>query len=60
MVRYNLASVAVRDCPPRSFFQQLSRHLFAGLEDEVDLADLNIPAPLVEALLSSEQSIDMP
>ncbi len=48
--------LAVCGCPPHSFFQLLG-HLLSDLEHPVDLVDLDLPGPFVEALLSSEKLV---
>lgn len=47
---------AVRGCPPHAFFQLLG-HLLSDLAYPVDLVDLDLPSPFVEALLSSEKLV---
>jgi len=48
--------LAVRGCPPHSFFLLLGQ-LLSDLEHPVDLVDLDLPGPFVEALLSSENLV---
>ena len=43
--------LAVRGCPPQRFFHLLGR-LMINLEHRVDLVDLDVPTPFVEALLA--------
>jgi hypothetical protein len=50
--------LAVRGCPPRAFFQLLGQ-LLSDLEHPVDLVDLDLPGPFVEALLSSETLVHL-
>lgn len=50
--------LAVRGCPPHSFFQLLG-HLLSDLEHSVDLVDLDLSDPFVEALLSSEELVHL-
>jgi predicted nucleotidyltransferase len=45
--------LAVRGCPPHAFFQLLGQ-LLSDLDHPVDLVDLDLPGPFVEALLRSE------
>ncbi|PDW05105.1 nucleotidyltransferase family protein [Candidatus Viridilinea mediisalina] len=47
---------AVRGCPPHAFFQLLGQ-LLSELEHPVDLVDLDLSSPFVEALLSSEELV---
>jgi len=50
--------LAVRGCPPHAFFQLLGQ-LLSDLEHPVDLVDLDLPGPFVEALLSSETLVHL-
>ena len=43
--------LAVHGCPPQQFFHLLGR-LMINLEHRVDLVDLDVPSPFVEALLA--------
>jgi predicted nucleotidyltransferase len=50
--------LAVRGCPPQSFFQCLGQ-LLSDLSYPVDLVDLDLPSPFVDALLRSETLVQI-
>ncbi len=49
---------AVHGCPPQNFFALLA-HLLTDLEHPVDLVDLDLPSPFVEALLRSDKLVQL-
>lgn len=48
--------LAIRGCPPQAFFRLLGQ-LMSDLEHPVDLVDLDLPSPFVEALLRNEELV---
>ncbi|NTU84256.1 MAG: nucleotidyltransferase domain-containing protein [Chloroflexales bacterium] len=50
--------LAVRGCPPQHFFALLAR-LLSDLDHSIDLVDLDLPGPFVEALLSSGKLVHL-